>query len=79
MTDEEVLMLGAHARRAEREGHEYFPVRVVASDYRYDGWLVTAFAKRSGKLRCVVEDIHGRLFIHNSSQLTAAKLPSNPE
>lgn len=45
------------------------PVTVTANDYSYDGWLVAKFKKRSGHLRCVVEDANGRLFIHNFLQL----------
>ena len=48
------------------------PVRVVASDYQYDGWIVIGFAKRNGKIRAVVEDPNGRLFIHNAGQLHSA-------
>ncbi len=44
-------------------------VRVQANDYTYEGWIVSIFAKRSGQVRCVVEDEHGRLFIHNSRQV----------
>jgi hypothetical protein len=44
-------------------------VHVTGSDYSYDGWLVAFFAKRSGAIRYVVEDINGRLFIHNAKQL----------
>ena len=46
------------------------PVRVQASDYAYDGWLTTLIVKRSGAIRCVVEDSCGRLFIHNAAQVT---------
>lgn len=45
------------------------PVRVTANDYAYDGWLLASFQKRSGAWRCVVEDVNGRLFIHNAGQL----------
>lgn len=44
-------------------------VTVIASDYRYDGWVIMLGNKRSGKLRCVVEDANGRCFIHNALQL----------
>ena len=44
-------------------------VHVKASDYSYIGWLVVAFRKNSGQMRCVVEDENGRLFIHNPTQL----------
>lgn len=46
------------------------PVRVTGNDYAYDGWVVGVVTKmRSGALRYVVEDEHGRLFIHNAQQL----------
>ena len=45
-------------------------VWVKGSDYDYYGWVVTIFHKRrSGKIRCVVEDDRGRLFIHNLGQV----------
>ncbi len=44
-------------------------VTVIATDYRYDGWLMMVGPKRSGAIRCVVEDPLGRLFIHNPSQI----------
>jgi hypothetical protein len=44
-------------------------VRVTATDYAYDGWLVSIFRKRRGDVRYVVEDDCGRLFIHNAKQL----------
>lgn len=50
-------------------------VHVVASDYSYDGWLMSAFPKRSGEWRCVVEDSNGRLFIHNARQLHVENEP----
>jgi hypothetical protein len=45
-------------------------VRVKANDYSYDGWLVGGAIKRSHALRALVEDEHGRLFVHNAGQLT---------
>lgn len=63
MTDEELLKADA--------APQWQRVRVKASDYEYEGWLVTAFNKRHHAVRCVVEDANGRLFIHNASQLTA--------
>jgi hypothetical protein len=51
-------------------------VRVQATDYSYEGRMVTAFAKipkewhRVSVIRCVVEDDRGRLFIHNPAQLS---------
>jgi len=61
MTDDEMLTLVLNG---------CIPVHVKANDYEYDGWLVSAFAKRRGGWRCVVEDINGRLFIHNAAQLS---------
>lgn len=52
---------------------EPVPVRVTASDYAYDGWLVAVFQKRRGGCRAVVEDENGRLFIHNAGQLGALR------
>lgn len=46
------------------------PVVVTANDYSYHGWIVGLAKKRSGVFRGVVEDVNGRLFIHNSSQLS---------
>lgn len=54
-----------HAADADRP----IEVTVIANDYRYDGWLVAVFPKRGGLIRAVVEDICGRLFIHNATQL----------
>lgn len=45
------------------------PVVVTAADYLYTGWLVSVFVKRSGAVRAVVEDVNGRLFVHNAKQL----------
>lgn len=64
MTDDEMYALDADP--------QWRRVRVQASDYAYEGWLVSVFAKRNRKPRCVVEDSCGRLFIHNASQLTLA-------
>lgn len=47
-------------------------VRVQATDYAYEGWLVSVFRKRSDATRCVVEDDNGRLFIHNAGQIERA-------
>jgi len=44
-------------------------VTVTASDYRYDGYLVSVFEKVGGEVRCVVEDDCRRLFIHNALQI----------
>lgn len=43
-------------------------VRVTANDYAYDGFFNAVVRKRSSALRVVVEDEHGRLFIHNPAQ-----------
>lgn len=44
-------------------------VEVTANDYQYRGWQVARFPKRSDQIRVVVEDEHGRLFIHNETQI----------
>ncbi len=49
--------------------HSFNPVTVTASDYAYDGFVVSKFDKLSGQTRYVVEDDRGRLFIHNAKQL----------
>lgn len=65
MTDEELFALDADP--------DFRRVTVIASDYYYEGWLVTVFNKRrKSQVRCVVEDDNGRLFIHNASQLRAS-------
>jgi len=48
------------------------PVMVSGRDYVYHGWIVSVFMKRRERagMRCVVEDKHGRLFIHNAIQLS---------
>jgi hypothetical protein len=56
-------------KMAELARQDPAPVRVVANDYAYDGWLVAAFQKRDGTWRCIVEDANKRLFIHSASQL----------
>lgn len=45
-------------------------LQVTANDYTYEGRLVSTFEKRSGQIRCVIEDDNGRLFIHNAKQLS---------
>lgn len=62
MTDMQLLMLDTIPPS---------PVHVTANDYEYDGWIIALGKKRSGAIRCVVEDEHGRLFIHNSGQISA--------
>lgn len=60
VTDMQLLMLDLHEA-----------VHVTAGDYAYDGWIMMiGKKKRSGAIRCVVEDEHGRLFIHNSGQIS---------
>jgi hypothetical protein len=44
-------------------------VQVNGSDYQYEGHIVAVFLKINSKVRCVVEDSCGRLFIHNASQV----------
>ena len=44
-------------------------IHVTGGDYSYDGWLVAAFTKTKGGVRYVVEDVNGRLFIHNAKQI----------
>ena len=44
-------------------------VTIQGGDYRYEGWIVSTFSKRSGETRIVVEDSNGRLFIHNPRQV----------
>ena len=62
MTDQELLNIVTAQR-----------VVVKATDYSYEGWVVTVFPKRRRhQIRCVVEDDNGRLFIHNASQLTVS-------
>jgi hypothetical protein len=45
------------------------PVEKLGGDYTFQGWVVSAFQKRDGKLRYVVEDARGLLFIFNENQL----------
>ncbi len=71
---ERTIGLGEDIRFVEDDGRRYrmavgAVVRVKAKDYSYYGVLATIFRKQSGAVRCVVEDAHGRLFIHNSWQL----------
>ena len=58
------------ADKAKKE----WPVTVHGGDYKYEGWLVSHFFKRSGAVRFVVEDCNGRLFIHSASQIELLKL-----
>lgn len=67
MSDDEMLALESQP--------QWQRVRVTASDYGYEGWLVTVFRKRrtQTQYRCVVEDDNGRLFIHNAGQLSVVR------
>jgi hypothetical protein len=49
-------------------------VTVMGRDYIYNGWIVTVFRKRRQRAgwRCVIEDKHGRLFIHSAHQVAVA-------
>lgn len=50
-------------------------VTVTSADYKYDGWVImVGYKKRSRALRCAVEDEHGRIFIHNATQLRAREV-----
>jgi len=44
-------------------------VRKDSGDYIFEGIIVSRFAKLSGKVRIVVEDWRGLLFIFNEKQL----------
>ncbi len=44
-------------------------VEKVGGDYQYEGVVVAVFTKRSGKVRLVVEDDRGLLFIFNEQGL----------
>jgi hypothetical protein len=48
---------------------ERLPVIVRGGDYTYEGVPVAIFYKLTGAPRVVVEDINGRLFIHNPGQI----------
>lgn len=45
-------------------------VAKVTGDYRFDGVVVAVFPKLDGKLRIVVEDDRGVLFISNMQTYT---------
>jgi hypothetical protein len=47
-------------------------VRKLVGDYRYEGFVVAVFRKRSGLVRYVVENDDGLLFIFNAGQLELA-------
>ncbi len=66
MTDKQLIELFEMAFDRENDPPA---VTVKANDYTYDGWLIMVGHKRSGQVRCVVEDDHGRLFVHNALQL----------
>ena len=68
----------SRASRASRlsEASDVFrnvTVVVTGRDYRYEGRLAGVAWKVSGVMRYVVEDDHGRLFIHNADQLGEAE------
>lgn len=44
-------------------------VSKIGGDYRFDGIVVSAFVKRSGERRYVVEDDRGVLFIYKSANI----------
>jgi len=44
-------------------------------DYRYYGWVVAAYHKRSGVKRYVVENVDGMNFIFNETQLSRWQEP----
>lgn len=50
-------------------------VLVTAKDYKYTGWLVSKFVKRSGAERVIVEDLNGRLLVHNKDQISYQDAP----
>lgn len=55
--------------KLEQPPSQHTPVVVQGGDYSYQGWLVALFHKRGGATRIVVEDEHGRLFIHRLEQI----------
>jgi DNA-directed RNA polymerase subunit L len=48
---------------------EEVAVTVKGEDYTYEGVLVGIIIKRNGKIRYVIEDESGRLFIQNAKQI----------
>lgn len=48
-------------------------VEKIGGDYRYFGTVVSVFKKLSGKVRIVVEDKRGLLFIFNEQGLRLKK------
>ena len=48
-------------------------VEKTAGDYRFCGVVVSAFQKRSGPWRYVVENDDGMLFVFNATQLKKVK------
>jgi len=46
-------------------------VEKTSGDYTYEGTVVSVFKKLSGKIRLVVEDNRGLLFIFNEKSLTS--------
>jgi len=70
MTDEDLFnILDTCAARDDGRGIAPIPVLVTGGDYAYRGWIVGAAVKRSGLIRAMVEDKHGRLFVHNAGQI----------
>lgn len=48
---------------------EIIKLTVKGRDYEYEGYLAGIATKRSGAIRYIVEDDHGRLFIHSAEQI----------
>ena len=69
MTDTELEGLG--------DVEDFIPI--YGGDYTYRGRPVCVFRKRSGMIRCVVEDALGRLFIHSAraALLAAQRFKAN--
>ena len=51
-------------------------VNKTSGDYRFEGIIVSIFKKLSGKIRIVVEDERGVLFIFNENNLERKLPPS---
>lgn len=64
MTDKELFALDANTGSQR--------VRASLGDTAYNGWLVCVFWKRDKQLACVVEDDHGRMFIHDAARISLA-------
>lgn len=48
-------------------------------DYTFEGWVISVFMKRSGKVRYVVENPQGILHIFSNGNLTLKKSYSKEE